>query len=77
MSVSIKFKENLSKYESNENCLSRAKAFKSSITFFDTPCVDFQKVVLLTSKMVAGLFMASLRTIRTMRNAMKHFVRYV
>ena len=55
----------------------RAKAFKSSITLFDTPCIDFQKVDLLTFKMVAGLNLTSVRTISTMRNAIKHFAWYV
>ena len=61
-----------------QNCVfPRAKAFKSSITFFVTPCIDFQKVVLLTSKMVAGLDITSVRTVSTIRNTMMHFARYV
>ena len=61
-----------------QNCLfSRAKAFNSSITFFVTPCFDFQMVVLLTFKMVAGLNLTSVRTACTIRNTIKQFVRYV
>ena len=60
------------------NCVfQRAKAFKGSITFFVTPCVDFQMVDLLTFKMVAGSNLTSVRTIRTIRNTLEHFVRYV
>ena len=61
-----------------QNCVfPRAKAFKSSITFFVTPCIDFQKVVLLTFKMVADLILTSVRTLRTIGNTLKHVVRYV
>ena len=56
---------------------SRANAFKSSITFLFTPCTDFQMVVLLTFKMVAGLNITSVRTACTIRNTIKQFVRYV
>ena len=61
-----------------KNCVfSRYKAFKSSITFFVSPCIDFQKVVSLTVKVVGGLNITSVRTIHTMRNTTKHFLRYV
>ena len=61
-----------------QNCVfPRAKAFKSSITFLDTLCIDFQKVVLLTFKIVAGLNLTSVRTIHTIGNTVKHFARYV
>ena len=61
-----------------QNCVfPRAKAFKSSITFFVTPCIDFQKVVLLTFKMVEGSNITSVRTVHTIWTALKHFVRYV
>ena len=61
-----------------QNCVfPRAKAFKSSITFFDTPCIVFQMVVLLTFKMVAGLHLTSVRTKNIIGTTMKHFVRYL
>ena len=54
-----------------KNCVfSRAKEFKSSITFFVSPFIDFQMVNLLTFKTVTSLFIASLRTMCTMRNTM-------
>ena len=54
-----------------QNCVFPcAKAFKSSITFFVTPCIDFQKVILLTSKMVAGLILTSVRTVNTIGNTL-------
>ena len=53
-----------------QNCVfARAKAFKSSITFFVTPCIDFQMVDLLTIKMV--------ETTCTFADTLEHFVRYV
>ena len=62
----------------SQNCVfPRAKAFKSFITFFVTPCIDFQKVDLLTFKMVAVLNLTSVRTACTIRNTIKQFVRYV
>ena len=61
-----------------KNCVfPRAKAFKSSITFFVTPCIDFQKVNLLTFKMVIVLIITSVKTTRTIGHSLKHFVRYV
>ena len=61
-----------------QNCVfPGAKVFKSSITFFVTPCIDFQMVDLLTFKMVPGLNITSVRTIRSIRNTLEHFVRYV
>ena len=61
-----------------QNCVfPRAKAFKSSITFFVTPCIDFQMVVLLTFKMVAVLNLTSVRTKNTIGTTMKQFVRYL
>ena len=61
-----------------QNCVFPcAKAFKSSITFFVTLCIDFQKVVLLTFKMVIGLIITPVKTNRTFGNTLEHFVRYV
>ena len=61
-----------------QNCVfPHAKAFKSSITFSLTPCIDFQMVDLLTFKMVADLILTSVTTINTIGNTIKRFVRYV